>query len=143
MAPADATVEGVRVSSRRRVLVVDDERHFRRAAARILVLDGWVVEEASDVTAALERLRRPDGERWIALVDDRMPGGSGIDLVRTIGADPDLAHRVLCVVCSASARPEDAAAAGALACLRKPVADRALLDAIQGCEAPIRRRAGP
>jgi two-component system response regulator RegA len=62
------------------IILVDDEEHFRRRLARAFANRGYMVFEAADVDAALTSIKenRPD---W-ALVDLKMPGKSGLDLIR-------------------------------------------------------------
>jgi DNA-binding NarL/FixJ family response regulator len=76
------------VSSRIRVVVVDDEALIR-SGLRMLVErepDLELAGEAADGAAALELIRRerPD----VALLDLRMPGRDGLDVLRAIAADP-------------------------------------------------------
>ena len=72
-----------------RVLVVDDEAANRSALERILAREGLGVLQAADARAALELIRReaPD----LLLTDLKMPGMSGLDLMRAAKAsDPTL-----------------------------------------------------
>ncbi|MGW8286994.1 MAG: response regulator transcription factor [Desulfobulbales bacterium] len=64
----------------RSILLVDDEDHFRERLARAFSNRGYTVLQASDADQALNLIKNnhPD---W-ALVDLRMPGKSGLDLIR-------------------------------------------------------------
>lgn len=78
------------------VFLVDDHEIVRRGLADLLASDGShaVVGEASTVREALARIPavRPD----VAVVDVRLPDGSGIDLVRALRDQlPDLPCLVL------------------------------------------------
>ncbi|MGQ0520273.1 MAG: response regulator [Actinomycetota bacterium] len=65
---------------RRRVLVVEDDDDMRHTLWVLLEQRGWVVEEAPDGESALDRWSNaPDG---IVLLDQRMPGMSGIEVAR-------------------------------------------------------------
>ena len=65
---------------RNRVLVVEDDDDMRHTLWVLLEQRGWVVEEAPDGETALDRWSNvPDG---IVLLDQRMPGMSGIDVAR-------------------------------------------------------------
>jgi two-component system response regulator RegA len=62
------------------IILVDDEEQFRERLARAFINRGYTVFQAADVDEALEKIKenRPD---W-ALVDLKMPGKSGLDLIR-------------------------------------------------------------
>jgi two-component system response regulator RegA len=70
--------------SARRLLLVDDDETFRTRLGRALADRGLEVLPADGPTAALERAARERPE--LAVVDLKMPGGSGIDLVRELVA---------------------------------------------------------
>jgi two-component system response regulator RegA len=62
------------------IILVDDEEHFRERLARAFSTRGYTVFQAANVDEALKKIKenRPD---W-ALVDLKMPGKSGLDLIR-------------------------------------------------------------
>ena len=62
------------------IILVDDEDQFRGRLARAFTNRGYTVYQAANVDEALNKIKenRPD---W-ALVDLKMPGKSGIDLIR-------------------------------------------------------------
>ncbi len=66
------------------VLVIDDDAVFRTRLCRAFSERGWEAAGAADAAAALESAREisPD----LMLVDLRMPGTSGIELVRELRA---------------------------------------------------------
>ena len=70
-----------------RVLIVDDEEFNRLRLRDLLAIeaDVEVVGEARDGVEAVERIRAlmPD----LVLLDVRMPGLNGVDVVRAIGAE--------------------------------------------------------
>lgn len=66
----------------RSVLLVDDDETFRTRLARALTARGYEVWEAAGVEAALEIAARDSPE--LAVVDLRMPGASGLDLVTSL-----------------------------------------------------------
>ena len=100
------------------VLVVDDELGMREGCRRILAPGGHAVTTAESGEQALE-LFRP-GAFDLALIDLKMPGMSGIELLsRLREADPDL----LCVIITAYASLDTAVQAtktGAYDYLAKP-----------------------
>jgi len=64
------------------VLVVDDEAVIREGLRRILEMDGFSVETSSSGTLALERLQEKDFD--LVISDLKMPGMSGMDVLKTI-----------------------------------------------------------
>jgi two-component system response regulator RegA len=73
-------------------LVVDDDAPFRDRLARALERRGYVVSTAADADEAVARARQDSPER--AIVDLRMPGRSGLDLVTSL-LEIDPSTRVL------------------------------------------------
>jgi CheY-like chemotaxis protein len=67
------------------VLLVEDERVVREAAARILGPEGLSVDRTEDVSGALARLRAADHR--IILCDLMLPGFSGFDLLARMASD--------------------------------------------------------
>jgi two-component system, NtrC family, response regulator AtoC len=62
------------------LLVVDDEPAIRQVVSSLLRKAGYTVDQASDGETAMERLARGDVD--IALCDIKLPGLSGIELLR-------------------------------------------------------------
>lgn len=76
------------------VLVVEDEQELRDELLELLAMRGFQVLEAADVDIALYILARAPGP--ITLLSDlRLAGGSGLDLIRRISADPALGAKVV------------------------------------------------
>ncbi len=69
------------------VLVVDDDPNVRNGLARLLRAEGFEVATETDGRGALEsvRLLRPD----IVLLDVAMPEVTGLEVCRSLKADPD------------------------------------------------------
>lgn len=65
-----------------RILIVDDERNVRLNYRVALQTEGFDVTEASDASEALEQLRITHFEA--AILDLRMPGMDGLELLRQI-----------------------------------------------------------
>ncbi|HBP21300.1 MAG TPA: sigma-54-dependent Fis family transcriptional regulator, partial [Planctomycetes bacterium] len=65
-----------------RLLIVDDEAPLRRALARSLRREGYEVNEAEDGERALLLLEQ--GEYEVVLLDLRMPGRPGLEVLREI-----------------------------------------------------------
>jgi two-component system, NtrC family, response regulator AtoC len=62
------------------LLIVDDEPAIRQVVSSLLRKAGYTVDQASDGETAMERLSRGDVD--IALCDIKLPGLSGIELLR-------------------------------------------------------------
>ncbi len=102
-------------------LIVEDEADIRTFAARVLELEGYCVLQAAD---GVEGLRLANEHRpSIILLDMRLPGLSGSELLESLKANPQLTASTT-IVFSASADPaliESALRKGAAAYLVKPV----------------------
>lgn len=80
-----------------RVLLVEDEPAVREELREFLELRGYDVRSVADMHEAEHALR----ERWwpCALITDfRLPGGSGLDLVRALRRDPELSANVTPII---------------------------------------------
>lgn len=102
-----------------RVLVVDDEDALRTVLSHVLRKDGHDVVTAADVPEALARIAEgppPD----LLISDLRMPGGSGVDVVRALKATaPDAVALLLTAYASAETAVQ-ATRLGAVDYLTKP-----------------------
>jgi two-component system response regulator FlrC len=120
----------VRVPPPLRVLVVDDDEEMRRLLRRSLEFDGHDVTERDRGTQVLKALR----ERVFDLVilDNRMPGLDGLDLLPTLRRDfPDVP--VLLVTAFGGRQVATSALRlGASSYLEKPFRLGQLRDAIAG-----------
>ena len=111
------------------IVVVDDDDLFRRSVERLLRSSGFRVEAFASAEAFLER-----GDLEVtacAVLDMKLPGMSGLDLQRRL----NLRQRPISTV-FVSAHDELAGQArvlraGAIAFLKKPFEQRALIDAIE------------
>lgn len=83
------TVSQPRTAVRHRILVVEDEADIRELVRYNLEREGFIVDEAADATAALERIakRTPD----VAVLDLMLPGMPGLELCRRIRSVPETA----------------------------------------------------
>jgi DNA-binding NarL/FixJ family response regulator len=125
------------------VLVVDDQRPFRAAAAAVLRrAPGFrLVGEAENGEAAVDAVQRlrPD----LVVMDITMPGMSGIEATRRVLA---VAPGTVVFLCSTYRRddlPTDAMASGAAAYLHKEDLRPALLAELWTSAAPVTRPAAP
>lgn len=114
---------------------MDDEAPIRNALARFLTKKGFQVDTAADGNEALTKLK--DNAVSLMLLDVRMPGISGIDLVpEALHASPDLAILMLSGVTDATSAAI-CMQRGALDYLTKPIE---LTDLSRAIETALRRR---
>jgi putative two-component system response regulator len=71
-------------TSQENILIVDDEPAIRRLLRQVLTDDGYCCEEACNAEEAVERLK--DSAISLVLLDVRMPGRSGVELLPEIKA---------------------------------------------------------
>lgn len=76
------------------VLVVEDEEDLREELLELLAMRGFRVLGASDVEEATRLLRSAPGPLSL-LSDLRLPGGSGLDLIRLVASDTELTSKVV------------------------------------------------
>ncbi|MFH1069343.1 MAG: response regulator [Candidatus Glassbacteria bacterium] len=65
-----------------KVLLVDDDLDFRRAVSSILRINGYTVIEEPRPLAVIKTIAEEDPD--LVLLDLYMPGGGGVDLLRTM-----------------------------------------------------------
>jgi two-component system response regulator AtoC len=107
------------------LLVVDDEPAIRQVVAAHLRKAGYMVDQASDGESAMERLSRGDID--IALCDIKLPGLSGIELLRQARAvNVDTAFIMMTAFASVDTAIE-AIKAGAADYMIKPLNNEELL----------------
>ncbi|KAA0876628.1 chemotaxis protein CheY [Nitrincola tapanii] len=95
-----------------RILVVDDFSTMRRIIKNLLRDLGFTnVEEADDGKTALPILQQ--GRIDFLITDWNMPGMTGIDLLKTVRADPALSHIPVLMVTAEAKREQIIAAAQA------------------------------
>jgi CheY-like chemotaxis protein len=123
-----------------RILVVDDDHLIRQMARDLLEIASYFVEEAVDGADGLRQAAafHPD----VILLDLMLPDLDGYTVCRTLKADP--ATRAIPVIfLTASADPDlnsQTTAAGAAACLVKPVELNRLLAVIETTLEEVARR---
>ena len=105
-------------------LVVDDAPEARGQVAALLQLAGWRAHEATGVGDALRQADALDPD----LVVTDLLGGAGPALLRRLRAHGSEARFLVVADDVTDADRTEAAAAGALACLAKPLGPRLLLD---------------
>lgn len=109
-----------------RVFVADDDREMRRLIAESLRRDGHFVIEAQDGAALLSDLGhafygdQPDGTRSLIISDVKMPGSSGLEVLRRMRAHPWCPSVILITAFGDAMAHEEAKRLGAHAMLDKP-----------------------
>lgn len=116
------------------VLLVDDDEAFRQRLSRALRDRGYEVRTADGYDTALT-LARADAPEY-AVVDLRMPGRSGLEVVRDLAAiDPSM-RIVILTGYGSIATAVDAVRLGAVQYLPKPADADDLVAAFQRAELP-------
>ncbi len=125
-------------------LVVDDEAQARTEIADLLRLGGWQVREAADAAEALQQTIFSDPD--LVVTDMAMPGCSGTAMLHRLRRRGSRARFVVITQDGSAEVREESAAAGAEACLVKPVGPQVLMNflhnratgaVVQGQLAPI------
>ena len=121
----------LQVSGQIRVFLLDDHEIVRRGLIDIMATttDITVVGEASTALEALHRIPalRPD----VALLDARLPDGSGVDVCRDIRSEFPEVHCIILTSYNDDEALFAAVMAGAVGYLLKQIGGRSLLDAIR------------
>jgi CheY-like chemotaxis protein len=120
------------MESKPTVLIVDDDKNQLIIIRHILERGGFHVIEALNGDEALEAARshRPD----VMLIDIWMPGINGIDVIKTLREDEDVASiRVIAMSATSShaEASESVRQSGADAYMLKPFKRQALLELIE------------
>jgi PAS domain S-box-containing protein len=127
----EETAATVCTESARHILVVDDDRDLADSLAQLLRLEGYAVETAYSVDAAIEAIERH--AIAVALVDIRLGQGNGVQLIRELQARRP---EVVVILMTAYASVDTAVQAiqeGAYDYLCKPFFTEDLLATLQRC----------
>jgi signal transduction histidine kinase len=101
------------------VLIADDETPFRTAIAAWLNDEGFEVEEAADGIEAIKKTQAKDYD--IALLDIKMPGANGLEVLRYIRKNSSQTEVVMMTGMSDVSMAVEAMKLGAKEYLTKPV----------------------
>jgi CheY-like chemotaxis protein len=106
------------MEAKKKVLVVEDNAHWRRLLAMVIQRSGYEVLEATNGVEAVEKAiaERPS----LILMDLGLPKMSGDEATAIIKADP-ATNDIPVVIQTAYAISENAATAGAAEILHKPI----------------------
>ena len=103
------------------ILIADDTGVMRHACERALKREGYRVIIAEDGEKALKLIRENDID--VALLDIKMPGISGIDVLREIKKNNPLVEVIMMTAFSTKEIVEEARNLGAFGFLTKPFED--------------------
>ncbi|MEM6329566.1 MAG: response regulator [Planctomycetota bacterium] len=112
-----------------KLLLVDDDELLRERLARALTKRGYDVREAEGPAAAL-RLAQEDPPD-LAVIDLKMPGGTGIEVVRELKRIAPDARSVILTGYGSIANTVDAMHAGAVGYVTKPADADQVLEAFR------------
>jgi len=113
----------------RRILIIDDEEHIRRMMRLTLEVAGHVVGEAHDGDEGLKLYG--DGSTWDGVVlDQRMPGMDGLEVLRKIKERNPRARVVMATAYASIELAVDAMKLGASDFVRKPMTPETLRNAV-------------
>jgi two-component system, response regulator RegA len=129
-----AVQEAARAPAEPTLLLVDDDEAFRRALGQAMARRGFAVTLAASADEAEARARELVFE--YALIDVRMPGKSGIDLVSVLRAIDDGTRIVVLTGYGTIANAVSAMRAGAVDYLMKPVDAAVCEKALLGVPVP-------
>lgn len=103
-----------------RVLLVEDEGLIRWSLAQTLAAAGATVVEAADARSAMEAIATAAAAFDVAVLDVRLPDGSGLGLLATIRRLRPATRVVLMTAYGTPALRDEARALGALGVVEKP-----------------------
>ncbi len=112
-----------------RLLVIDDENNIRMMLRLALTHVGHAIEVAADGYEGLEKF--DDGAAWdLVLLDQRMPGMDGLEVLRTIRDRAPAARVIMITAFGTIDLAAEAMEAGATEFLRKPFTIETLRGAV-------------
>lgn len=111
-----------------KVLLVDDEKEFTNTVAERLEIRGFDVEIAYDGATALESVREHTPQ--VVILDLRMPGMSGLDVLKQMKSDHPGIPVILLTGFGSEADGMAGVQQGACDFLMKPIEINALIDKI-------------
>ncbi|MGH9322379.1 MAG: sigma-54-dependent transcriptional regulator [Vicinamibacteria bacterium] len=125
-------------SGEERILIVDDSAETREVLERNLRSHGYAVLTASDVEGAVGLLG--DGPVQLVITDLRMPGASGLDLVRHVSGNFRNTEIIMITGYASIEGAVEAVRHGAIEYLPKPFTDDELLGAVERALGRLRLR---
>ncbi len=118
-----------------RILIVDDDEPFRLALRNAFLRRGYEVTLAGSLAEAEQHSHNGESPQY-AVVDLRMPGGSGLDVVRMLRALPKAPQIVVLTGYGTIGSAVEAMRLGAVNYLNKPADADEIEAALQGKRPP-------
>jgi two-component system chemotaxis response regulator CheY len=117
------------------IMIVDDSRAARMSIRGPLQALGVSVLDAESIDDARRILTTMDRPLDLLITDQHMPGGTGLDLIRSLKALRQGQHascKSILITCDSSTQlADDCRAAGAVAIIIKPVRPNALIEFVK------------
>lgn len=115
------------------ILVIDDEFEVQRLLRLLFERAGYAVVVAPNMAAAKTMIVAQPVD--VVVVDDLMPGCSGLEFCAWLNATAELRHIPVILLSAGPERlsKDTLAEVGAFAALRKPAPPRQLLDVVASC----------
>jgi len=111
------------------VVIIDDDASLRRSLSNLLGSVGFHVETFISAEAFLESPHRTQADCLV--LDLRMLGMSGLDLLRQLAAEGSLGPTIMLTAHGDEKARRECLEAGAFAFIEKPFRSTALLDAVR------------
>ena len=115
-------------TERNLIVVVDDDDAVRDSLRFSLVIEGFAVRVFSSGQQLLAESSPPAGDCFV--VDQNMPGMSGLDLISTL-RDRNLTAPAILITTHPNAAVRARAAAAGVSIVEKPFLDFALMDSVR------------
>jgi DNA-binding NtrC family response regulator len=112
-----------------RILVVDDDREYRRSLVKIFHKAGFDIQVAADGNQAAVLLDKTHYD--LLVLDLKIPGKSGLELLREIKMKTRATEVIVVTAYGEADSRNEAIAAGAFEYLNKPAKRNAILEASQ------------
>jgi two-component system response regulator RegA len=118
------------------ILIVDDDEVYRNRLARAFVDRGYDVRTAGDYDSAVTAATQGDGSPELAVLDLKMPGKSGLELVKALHEIDPATKTLILTGYGSIATAIDAVRLGATYYLSKPADADDIIAAFARGEAP-------
>jgi len=129
------------MSDARKVLVIDDEKVVGTSCRRVLEEEGFEVSIATDGREGVERLSREHFDA--VLVDLKMPGVGGMDVLRILKRTKPDARTIVITAYSSVVSAVEAMQLGAADYLPKPFTPKELIDKVVRLFQPVKTPSEP